>query len=102
MSHRKRGVIMRTPSETAFSEWQTRTHIPITVQTYLTLDQTFAALLNSEVDGVVDTRVHLTRIQPAAGLAKILDEGIASEPYAVVFRRQDIDWRNLINKTLQY
>jgi polar amino acid transport system substrate-binding protein len=102
MANRKIGVLMGTPSETAVTQWQARTQIPISVQTYLTLDQAFSALLNSEVDGIVDTRVQLTRIQPTPGLAKILDEGIAAEPYAMVFRRQDVNWRNLINKTLQY
>jgi polar amino acid transport system substrate-binding protein len=102
MANRKIGVVMGTPSETAVTQWQSRDQIPITIQPYLTIDQGFVALLNSEIDGLVDTRVQLLRINVTPGLAKILDEGISPEPYAVVFRRQDINWRNLINKTLQH
>jgi len=101
MATRKIGVVIGTPSEAAVAQWQARAAIPITVQTFLTLDQGFAALLNSEIDGLVDTQVQLTRLQSQPGLAKILPEGIAPEPYAVVFRRQDVNWRNLINRTLQ-
>jgi polar amino acid transport system substrate-binding protein len=102
MANRKIGVVIGTASEIAVTQWQARTGIAITVQTYLTLDRGFAALLNSEIDGLVDTQVQLTRIQPSPGLAKILPEGISPEPFAVVLRRQDVNWRNLINRTLQH
>jgi ABC-type amino acid transport substrate-binding protein len=102
MTNRKIGVVMGEPSEKAVAEWVTRTGIPVTVHPYLTLAQAYTALISSEIDGVVDNRVQLTRIIPQAGMGKILEAGISPEPYGVVFRRQDINWRNLINRTLQY
>jgi polar amino acid transport system substrate-binding protein len=102
MDGRKIGVVMGTPAEGAVADWQARTGINITVTQYLTLDQAFNALLAKEIDGVVDTHIRLTRIIPAPGAAKILDEPVSPEPYAVVMRRQDVNFRNLVNRTLQY
>lgn len=102
MTNRKIGVVIGTASEKAVAQWQVQTGLPISIQTFLTLDRGFAALLNNEIDGLVDTHVQLARIQPTPGLAKILNDGIAPEPYAIAFRRQDVNWRNLINRTLQH
>jgi len=101
MANRKVGYVLGSPAGEAISLWQQRTGITLTVTPYLTLDQVVTALVASEIDGVVEDRVHLLRFtqQP---IAKILDEPVAPEPYAVVARRQDVNWRNLINKTLQY
>lgn len=102
MTGRKVGYVIGTASGDAITQWQQRSGINITVQTYLTLDQAYSALINSEVDGVVDSRVRLMKVIPQAGMGKILDEAVLPEPYAIVVRRQDVHWRNLINKTLQY
>ncbi len=102
MANRKIGVVLGTAAEGAVAEWQARTGITFSVQTYVTLDKAFSALVNSEVDGVVDSRVALTRIVPAPGIARIVEQGISPEPYAIVVRRQDVNWRNLINRTLQF
>jgi polar amino acid transport system substrate-binding protein len=102
MANRKVGYVLGSTSSDAIALWQQRTGISIQVHQYLTLDQAYNALLNSEVDGIVDSRVHLTRIIPQPGMGKILDEPVTPEPYAIVVRRQDVNWRNLINKTLQY
>jgi polar amino acid transport system substrate-binding protein len=102
MDGRKIGVVVGTPAESAVADWQARTGINITVTKYLTLDLAFNALLAKEIDGVVDTRIRLMRIIPTPGAAKILDEPVSPEPYAVVVRRQDVNFRNLVNRTLQY
>lgn len=102
MANRRVGVVMGYPGEQAVLNWQQRTGIAISVQQYLTLDRAIAGLLNKEVDGVVENRVQLTRVVTDPSQVKILDEPVAPEPYAIVFPRQDINFRNLINRTLQY
>jgi polar amino acid transport system substrate-binding protein len=102
MANRKIGVVMGEPGEQAAAAWQARDGIPFTIQEYLTLDQGYVALINGEIDGLVANRIQLQRIIPQPGMGKILDTGIASEPYAIAFRRQDVNWRNLINRTLQH
>lgn len=102
MANRNIGVVVGTASQEAVASWQQRRGITVTVQTYLTLDQAYVALVNGEVDGVVDSRVRLTRVMSQPGVARLLDEAVAPEPYAVVVRRQDVSLRNLVNWTLQY
>ncbi len=102
MAARKVGYVAGTPSGDAIALWQQRTGINITVQQYLTLDQAYTALLSKEIDGVVDSRVHLTAIIPQPGMGKILDEAVTPEPYAIAVRRQDVNLRDLVNETLQY
>jgi polar amino acid transport system substrate-binding protein len=102
MNNRKVGYVLGTASGEAIAAWQQRTGVSITVQQYLTLDQAYAALLAGQVDGIADNRVHLMHIIPQPGMGKILDEPVTPEPYAIAVRRQDVNWRNLIDKTLQY
>lgn len=102
MANRRVGYVLGTPAAEAISLWQQRTGIDVTLQTYLTLDQAYSALVNNELDGVVDNRVQLLRVIPQPGMGKILGEVVGPEPFAIVVRRQDVNWRNLINKTLQF
>jgi polar amino acid transport system substrate-binding protein len=102
MANRKVGVVIGTSAEEAVNSWQARSGVTVTVQPYLTLDQAFVALVNSEIDGVVDKRVSLFRAVTQPGVVRILDEPVMPEPYAVVMRRQDVNLRNLVNRTLQY
>ena len=100
MVDRKLGVVIGTPSSDAVQRWQARTGNNVTAQTYLTLDQGLVALVDSEIDGLVGSRIQLRRIlQP--GVVRILDEPLEPEPYAIALRRQDVSLRNLINRTLQ-
>lgn len=101
-ANRKIGVVVGTASQVAIAAWQQRSGLTVPVQSYLTLDQAYVALVNGEVDGVVDSRVRLTQVINQPGVARILDEAVAPEPYAVVVRRQDVEMRNLVNRTLQY
>ncbi len=102
MGGRKIGYVLGTPAAEAIGLWQQRSGIGATIQSFLTIDQAYSALVNSEIDGVVDSRYQLSKVIPQPGMGKILDEAIGPEPYAIAVRRQDLNWRNLINKTLQY
>jgi polar amino acid transport system substrate-binding protein len=102
LSNRKVAVVIGTPAVEAVNAWLQRTKLPVTVQTYLTLDQAFVALVNKETDGVVESRIRLTNNISQPALIKILEEPVAPEPYAIAFRRQDVNLRDLINRTLQY
>lgn len=102
MEGRKIGVVMGTRGEQAVSDWLNRSGITVTVERFVNLDQALSALLTSAVDGVVESRVRLARAFPEAGTVRLLDEPVWAEPYAVVLRRQDVNLRNLVNKTLQF
>lgn len=102
MQDRIIGVVMNTPGEMATAEWLNRTGLNVTVRRYVTLDQALTALLTSEVDGVVDNQRRLSRAIPDREVARFIDEPVAAEPYAVVMLRQDVNMRNLVNRTLQY
>ena len=102
MNDRKIGIVMNTRSEEAASDWLNRTGQPVTVERFINLDQALSALLTSEVDGVVGTRIRLTRAFPEAGTVRFLDEPVSDEPLAIAMRRQDVNLRNLVNKTLQF
>ncbi|NWF68175.1 MAG: transporter substrate-binding domain-containing protein [Chloroflexi bacterium] len=102
MASRRVGVVLGTPAQNALAAWQTRSAINLSVQTYLTLSQAVTALLTDQVDGLVDARTRLLRAVAQPELVTLLDEAIAQEPYAVAMLRQDINLRNLVNRTLQY
>jgi polar amino acid transport system substrate-binding protein len=102
MSGRKVGYVLGTPAAEAIGLWQQRSGVGATLQSFLTIDHAYSALVNSEIDGVVDSRFEIMKVIPQAGMGKILDEVVGPEPYAIAVRRQDVNWRNLINKTLQY
>lgn len=102
MVNRRIGVVIGYPGEQAALVWQQRAGIAISVQQYLTLDRAVAGLLTNEVDGVVENGVQLTRVIADPSPVKFLSEPVAQEPYAVVLRRQDVHFRNLVNRTLQY
>lgn len=102
MVGRRIGVVLGYPGEQAVAVWQQRAGFTVTVIPYLTLDRAVTALLTGEVDGVVENRVQLTRVIPDLSLVRLLDEPVSPEPYAVVLPRQDVNFRNLVNRTLQY
>lgn len=99
---RKIGVVIGTPSEDAVAQWQTRTQINITVQTYMTLDLALRDLLNNQVDGIVESHIRLSRLITEPGIVRFVEEPITFEPIAVAVRRQDVNLRSLVNRTLQF
>lgn len=102
LSGRRVGVVLGTSSEAVVAEWQRRSGISVTVQTYYNLDRAVVALVAGDVDAIVDSRFRLQRLSVEAGLVRLLETPVTAEPYALAVRRQDVNWRNLINKTLQY
>lgn len=103
MANRRIGYVIASPSLDAISQWQARAGVNVTTPQYLTLDQAVTALAANEIDAVAANRVLLTRLTTVQqGGARILEQPLSPEPYAIVVRRQDVNWRNLINKTLQY
>ncbi|MCA9904788.1 MAG: transporter substrate-binding domain-containing protein [Anaerolineae bacterium] len=102
MANRRVGVVVGTRAEQAVAYWQQRSGIAVTVQTYLTIDQAIVALVNNETDGVVANRIRAVRALTQPGIARFLDEPVMHEPYAIAVRRQDVNLRNLVDKTLQF
>ena len=103
LQSRRVGVVIATPAETSLRSWMARTDSNFDIQTYLTLDEAFTALVAREIDGVVDSDYRLNHVsvrQPEG--VKLLTESIEFEPYAIGIQRQDINLRQLINRTLQY
>lgn len=97
------GVVVATPAEESLRMWQERTGIAVEIQTYLTLDRAYRALVSGEINGLVDSEHHLLRVASANLEAiRILAEPIEVEPYAIGFLRQDASLRDMINRTLHH
>ena len=103
MAGRSIAYVVGTEGEVALNEWQSRTGITVQAQPYLLLDQALSALFGGDVDGIVARESRLLRVsanQPDA--VQMIDDAIIEEPYAVAMLRQDVNMRNLVNRTLQY
>lgn len=101
MADRKIGVVLGTRAEGAVDYWQSRVNYHFEVFRYLTLDLALAALDSHEIDGVVGNRVRLARvIKP--DLQRFVEDPVMPEPYAIAMSRQDVNLRDLVNRTLQY
>ncbi len=104
---RQIGVVLGTRAQQAAQRWQeraARAAAPYTfnLQTFLTLDQAIGALLSHGVDGVVDQRVRLSRAIADPTLFRFVDVIVQQEPVAIGMRRQDVNLRNLVNRSLQH
>ncbi|MDZ4766868.1 MAG: transporter substrate-binding domain-containing protein [Chloroflexota bacterium] len=103
MADRKIGAVMGSSGEAAVTDWAARVGYSFTISRYPLLDTAIAALNASEIDGVVENRARLERaIADAPENYRIVDDPVAPEPFAIGVRRQDINFRNLIDRTLQY
>ncbi|NDJ63152.1 MAG: transporter substrate-binding domain-containing protein [Chloroflexi bacterium] len=105
MAERVVGVVMGTRGELAVDDWLSRVDYPVNVRRYFTLDSALAALHTADdglrLDGVIASRVRLERaINPAE--VRFVAEPVMLEPYAIALPRQDVNLRNLVNRTLQY
>jgi len=97
------GYVIGTRAEQALQHWGEELGIPLNSQFFVTLDQAYVALAQGEVDGIVAEQQQLlwvSRNQPE--LARLLDDPIGIEPHAIAVRRQDVNMRNLLNRTLQF
>jgi len=103
LSNQPVGYVLGTPSEVALNEYMARTGLPMQAVPYYTLDQALTGLFNGDVQGIVDREEHLLNVAADyLDKIRILDEPVGYEPFAVAFPRQDINFRNLVNRTLQY
>lgn len=103
MAGRRVAYVAGTEGERALAAWQARTGISFSPVSFLTLDQAYSALFGGAVDGVVGRFERLRRV--ASGqldAVRFLEEAVAREPFAVAMARQDIQLRQLVNRTLQY
>lgn len=97
------GYVIGTRAEQALQRWGTQLSIPLNTQFFVNLDQAYVALAQGEVDGVVGEQQRLlwvSRNEP--DLMQLLEDPIGFEPHAIAVRRQDVNMRNLLNRTLQY
>lgn len=101
MAGRKIGVVLGSRAEGAVEYWQSHADYQFEVLRYLTLDLALAALNSQEIDGVVDNRVRLSRLINS-DQQRFVDVPVMPEPYAIAMSRQDVNLRNLVNRTLQY
>ncbi|MDZ4770798.1 MAG: transporter substrate-binding domain-containing protein [Chloroflexota bacterium] len=101
MADRQVGVIVGTRGESAVADWRARASYPFNVQQFFTLDEAFGALDASTIDAIVENRVRLAaRLSP--GKHRFVDVPVTPEPYAIAVRRQDVNLRGLVDRTLQY
>lgn len=103
MADRKIGVVMGSAGEGAVNQWVGSVPYTFFVNRYITLDTAIAALNAHEVDGVVENRARLERaIIDAPENYRIVNDPVMPEPFAIGIRRGDVNFRNLIDRTLQY
>lgn len=103
LTNRRLGYVLGTDAEQALTSWQARTGITLTTQPYLTLDTALASLFGGEVDGVVGRNEELLRVAgDQVFSAKVLDDAVEQEPFAIALLRQDVNLRNLVDRTLQF
>ncbi len=97
------GFVIGTESEAALQRWQQARGLTLLTQPFYTLDRALGALFAGEIDGVAGRYEQLLRVA-GDGIfnAKVLDEPIELEPFAIAMTRQDANLRLLVNRTLQY
>jgi ABC-type amino acid transport substrate-binding protein len=103
LANRRVGYVLGTEGEIAVQEYLTRTGVPLQPQAYLTLDKAYRALLTNEIEGIIAREEHLQRVaENELEAIRILEEPIALESFGIVLPRQDLQLRNLVNRTLHY
>ena len=101
MNGRVLGVVAGARAENVVTRWQMRSGVRVSVQRYYTLDRARQALLEGEIDGLVDSRLTLRDIL-LPGELRLLDEVLEQEPHALAVRQGDSTLRDLINRSLQF
>lgn len=102
MAGRRIGYVMGTRGERALQEWTTRSGVQVAPVPFVNFDQMLAALNSGTIDGLIETRVRVLRSVTQPGIARFIDAPVMPEPFAVAVRRQDVNLRNLIDRTLQF
>ena len=101
MNGRVLGVVAGARAENVLSRWQMRSGFRVSVNRYYTLDRARLALLEGEIDGLVDSRLTLRDIL-LPGELRLLDEVLEQEPYSLAVRQGDSALRDLIDRSLQF
>jgi ABC-type amino acid transport substrate-binding protein len=97
------GYVIGARAEQALQQWGKQLGLPLNSQFFVTLDLAYVALAQGEIDGVIGEHQRLlwvSRNEP--DLTRLLDEPISVEPHAIAVRRQDVNMRNLLNRTIQF
>ncbi len=103
MVNRTVGYVLGTEGQRAIESWQAETGLTLASKDYFTLDKALGGLFAGEVDGVVARQEHLLRVAGNQLFSlKVLDEPVSVEPFAVAISRQDVSFRQLIDRTLQF
>ncbi|MCB9435847.1 MAG: transporter substrate-binding domain-containing protein [Anaerolineales bacterium] len=92
-------VVAGSRGEEALNVWMSHTGRNFQLVRFLSEDKALDALANGEVDGTVGELDDLSR----AGRVQmsLVPESVQLDPYAIAFRRYDVNLRNLINRSLQ-
>ena len=101
MSGRALGVVAGARAEGALTRWQALGGHRVSIRRYYTLEHARQALLEGEIDGLVDTRLTL-RGSVLPGRLRLLDEVLELEAHALAVRPGDSAMRDLINRSLQF
>lgn len=97
------GYVVGTEGQTALNNWLASSGIQVQARSYMSYDEMLAALFGGEVLAIVgrDTRLYRTAL-PVLDAVQILDTPLQEEAFGIVMLRQDLHFRNLLNRTLQY
>ena len=95
------GAVQGTASERALGRAISSGGLHVTPELFLTLDQAVGALGSGNVAAVVADRVSLIPVLSQIAGARLLDEVLEPEPYAIALRRHDGPLRYLLNRALQ-
>ena len=99
---RRVAVVIGTEAERTLNEWTQATGLSFEAQFYPNLDRAYVALVLGDVDGVIASEHRLLEVVDQPDLIRILEEPLAHQSYAIAMNRQDVNLRNLVNRTLQY
>jgi ABC-type amino acid transport substrate-binding protein len=92
-------VVAGSRGEAALAQWMARQGVNFEIVRHLSQDGALDALANSEVEGMVgeeDDLIRAGRLQMS-----FVGEYISQDPYAIAFRRHDVNLRNAVNRSLQ-
>ncbi|GAB1420026.1 hypothetical protein MASR2M15_01010 [Anaerolineales bacterium] len=103
LSNRKVGYSGGTDGETAIRRYMQETGLSFELIPYLTLFEAYKALVNGDVDAIIGRRERLlTASSNFPDAVKLIGQALEPEPFAIAFARQDVNFRNLINRSLQF
>ena len=103
LKNRKVAVIPGTTTEQALAAQLSALDAPVTLVPVKNGEEGLAQLLAAKVDGYASDRVVLTQLRqraPKVDALAFVDSDFSYEPYALVVRRDDPDFRLAVNRAL--